>query len=1055
MWDSVSELGQSSKSIGQESDIEAQIVAESRTAQLQEQNEQLVKENASLQAQYEQAISLTSQIEELHQKNRQLSTDLRQSRSENENLIKRLDISQKLNEDLKQKLETEKQTAQSVRNADLITSQKEMQKIKDQSKAQLDEIYSQMDKIKQTKDQNDMVIKMMNCKIEKILDSAAHFFETKFANSDDLISFFSQVQSSGLPAQPAPSQKQFTVATTIPTPCNNNNQDQANLEKKLKHERSKVKTLKQDKAHLESNISKLQHDIHELKLRHEKEITQLTQKAKEAEENQALADAQKNHTISSLQSKIDSLTTKLSQERKKSDNSSNAGSSENTTISQVPSQPISQLFQPPPPAVSTNLPRADSNFGQKKELNTATCPASEHLINQNIELNTKIQTTKKRCDDLNSQLHAAQQKYADLEIAFNKQKNEYNSLSILHKDTCAELDLMRKTLHERESAKGSDYKMLKREYQSQKALVQNLTSQLESQKTQITELTLGNQQSIHTIENQNTNIADLKQELRIANDEIQKVRDDLITAQAELEGKKDITPDQILPDSAFTSTEFPAEVNSSIDNLARNPSLQPKSKIQNIYKLINKYFSDIVKARDTALDNAFTENQKISNEVNQFLINLSIALEMEPITFNDFVVKHSEQKIVDTINSMRTCHSDLKRKNEQLSQIVCTINRTFNIGSIDDSATALADIECQIATVKNQLTTTTDKLTKRTKKCHELSASLKSIKKKAEADAENSSTTIKRLTEASTDLKKQNEELVQSNQKMRWDLQNLNSKYQDFKQLHDETVEELQEKIASLQKAAEQEKIKFENEINEQAKIVNEQYGILNDAIAKQGIQINEFKRQIESHKATIAEKEYEIKQIHENHQSQQQSTHQQSSDKAEIIENYDRAVSELRQQCDTQRLDIEKMSKVLASTEKKLKQAKDAIIQLKKDKMKIESDNKILQEQNERQKKLNETTSKVALLTAQTEYNTLLDKEKSKIEDERRRMYGQVADIFKQFINPHETLNEKSFKSTIMKARDELSRLSSLDSAVRRMVNAERCQKTDDAVAQVMMRIA
>lgn len=1047
MWDSVSDLGQSSKSIGQESEIEAQLVAESRTAQLQEQNEQLVKENASLQAQYEQAISLTSQIEELHQKNRQLSADLRQSNSENENLIKRLDISQKLNEDLKQKLETEKQTAQAVRNADLISSQKELQKVKAQSKAQLNEIYEKMDKIKQTKEQNDMVLKMMNSKIEKILESAAHFFETKFDSSDDLISFFTQVQT-------APTQQPVVPITqSVPLITNNNTQDQASLEKKLKHERSKVKTLKQDKSHLESSVSRLQKEIHEMKLHHEKEVAQLTQKAKEAEENQALADAQKNHTISSLQSKIDSLTSKLSQEKKRIDSTTSLGSLDSVPMTQVKSQPISQLFQPPPPPPSVQVPPAETPGITKKEP-VQSCPASEHLINQNIELNCKIQSVKKRNDDLNNQLHAAQQKYADLEIAFNKQKNDFNSLSILHKDTCSELELMRKTLHERENAKGSDYKMLKREYQAQKALAQNLSNQLDSQKAQITELTLGNQQSLHTIENQNTNILDLKQELQAANDELKKVRDDLTTVQAELEGKKDITPDQLLPDSAFTSTEFPAELNSQIDNLARNPSLQPKSKIQNIYKLINKFFNEIISARDKALDSAFTENQKISNEVNQFLINLSISLEIEPITFNDFVVKHSEQRIIESIVNVRTCHSDLKRKNEQLSQIVGTISRTFNIVSIDDGASAVADIEAQITSVKNQLTTTTNKLTKRTKKCKELANSLKSTKKKAEADSENATSTIKRLNETLSDTQKQNEELVQSNQKMKWDLQNLNTSFQDYKQMHEETVEEFQEKIDSLQKAAELEKTKFENEINEQAKIVNEQYGILNDAIAKQGEQIIEFKKTIETQKTTIQEKEYEIHQLHETHRATTQENSLQSNERSQLIENYDRTVSELKQQCDTQRLDVEKMAKVLASTEKKLKQAKDVILQLKKDKMKIESDNKMLQEQNERQKKLNETTSKVALLTAQTEYNNLLDKEKSKIEDERRRMHGTVADIFKQFINPHETLNEKSFKTTIMKARDEISRLSSLDSAVRRMVNAERCQKTDDAVAQVMMRI-
>ena len=117
---------------------------------------------------------------------------------------------------------------------------------------------------------------------------------------------------------------------------------------------------------------------------------------------------------------------------------------------------------------------------------------------------------------------------------------------------------------------------------------------------------------------------------------------------------------------------------------------------------------------------------------------------------------------------------------------------------------------------------------------------------------------------------------------------------------------------------------------------------------------------------------------------------------------------------------------------------------------MEVELKNKI--DQLERQKKLVETNSKIELMNAQSSLNTKIEEETKKFEDEKRKIYSTIADTFRQFLSVGSCLNEKSFKSTIYKARDELARLTSLDNSVRRLVNAEINQKTDDAVAQIVI---
>lgn len=1042
MWEDSSDLTQSSKSTVQidDSEIEKQLIAETKQAQLQEQNEQLLKENTSLQAQYKQAIQFTTQIEEMHQKNRQLSTDLRQSRAENENLNKRLEISQKLNEDLKQKMEAEKQSAAELRRSDLAASQKEIQKVKLQLNAQMDDVYEQMEKLKQSKEQDELTIKMMNSKVERILDAASHYYELQFATADDLISFLNQIPP--VSTQPVSVKPQ----TSVPVLATINNPDLATFEKKFKHAHAKVKSLKQQNEELENKVVALEREIQKIKTQSQQEIAQLTNQAKQQQEEQALADARQKHTIGNLQAKIEALNTKLINERKKKE-AINTQNNDKTTSLEIPQ--LVQMALPPQQQF-----QVETSHHCNEDI--SNCPASEHLVNQNIDLTCKLQTSQRKCDDLANQLHSVEQHYTDLELAYNKQKNDYNSLTIVHKDTVAELEMMRNALHEKNSHQDrGTLKVLKKELQAQKAQSQNLLNQVESQKQQLDELSIDKQQGLHTIDTQQITIHDLKQDLQASNEKVQKLKDELFAAQIEISKKENASNEHIIPPNGYISSVFASELNTSISQIARNISLQPISKIQNIYKIIASYFNDIIVARDKSLESSYAENQKLSNLFNQLLLNLSIALEMEPITLNDFMTNQSEQKIISSITTIRSCHNDLKRKNEQLMQTIEFINKTFNLKTANDGVHELGEIEHQINCVKNQLNTVTEKLTKQTKKCKELASNLKALKKKADIEQTNAKATIERMHATIATLEKDNSELSQSNQKLKWDNQNINAKYQDFKQQHEDKIEELNEKYESYEKSSKQEIANLKSEFLDRMNAAQEQIKRLNNTINQNLNQIDCQKNSIEKLKLTIYEKDQLIEQNHQKYEEILKETNNKYEyQKRQLIESYENSMAELRQQCDAHRLDLEKISKVLATTEKKLKQAKETNLQLRKEKMKCEADLKSLQEQNERQIKLNETTSKVALLSVQSEYHSKLDQEKAKMEEEKRRIYETVADSFKQFTSPHENLTEKSLKTTIMKARDEITRLTSLDSAIRRMVNADRTQKTDDAVAQMVMRV-
>ena len=1035
MFDSISDSEQSKSRTCQESEFEQQLLAESHRIQLQEQVEQLRKENTNLQAQYEQAILISSQVEELHQKNRQLASDLRNTVSENENLAKRLEISQKMNQDLKQKLESEKQQAAMLHKEDLLASQKELQKAKAQAKAQLDSVLEQLEEVRNAKDQNDMTIKVANNKVERILENAARYFEVEFSNAESFISFLGQNPAAKAPPQCQCSQQ--APPPPPPAPCAQiESQIQASLERKLRHEKARTKSLANAKDELEKNVQKLQRQIQEMKLENQKEINNLISKQKQMEEDRALADAEKKHVIDKLQSKINVLTQKLNARKQEA-------------VANAVNQAANQVIQKASIPIPTQQPvyQPDTQHYVSKE-------ECDHIINQNSELQARVNTLTKKCDDLQNQLRVSDRKYHDADLELSRTRNDLASIKTVHNDTLSELDMLRKALHEKENARDhTDKKFIRREFQAQKALCQNLQNQVNSQKEQLSELSLANQQAQHTIDTQHTQISDLKHDLQLSHEENQKIREDLISLQAELESRVELTPEELIPATAWTCSEFTSELNASINLIARNPSLQIPSKIQNIYKIIAKYYNEIIAARDATISSHFNENQKTNYAVNQFLVNLSIVLELEPITFNDFIAKNSEQKFIDTIKEIRSCHSDFKRRNESLTQAIDLIDRAFCINTLlTDGTCNICELDSQINCLKLQQCKTNEQLTKRNKKYKEVSNALKATKKKAAKDAEDNKVLVRRLNGQIDDLTKQNDELVSSVQRLKWEIQNTKAKLQDQLQAAEEAQEEFKEKIEALEKAAEKARADAEMTLNAQ----NQTQSQNNETVAHYAEQINQLKRLLDQQKDALREKENEISRLSTKRDAMaNDSVDRLNAERQQIISGYESAVQELRSQCDTNRQEVDKLSKILGSTEKKLKQAKEQILQLKKEKLKFENDFKNQQEQNERQLKLTETQSRVAILNAQTEYTNKLDEEKAKIEDERRRMYSTIAESFKQFTSPHENLNEKSFKTTVFKARDEISRLTAMDAAVRRIVNAERYQKTDDAVAQAVLRIA
>jgi hypothetical protein len=72
--------------------------------------------------------------------------------------------------------------------------------------------------------------------------------------------------------------------------------------------------------------------------------------------------------------------------------------------------------------------------------------------------------------------------------------------------------------------------------------------------------------------------------------------------------------------------------------------------------------------------------------------------------------------------------------------------------------------------------------------------------------------------------------------------------------------------------------------------------------------------------------------------------------------------------------------------------------------------------------------------------------------QSEQRRVFGFVADTFKQFLEGRDAVDERSAKNIVTRAKSELAALKEANAAIRRIIGANPGQRTDDAVAQALI---
>ena len=1028
---------------------------------LRERLDELMKENTTLRAQFEEAVTLTEQMEDLHKQNAGLLAQIRDLKAEKDDLNHRLEILTQKDKETTERLSREKITSSSQRGTDLSSMNKEIEKVKQQSKAQIDSIYEQLEQAEQAREKENVEKRLLIRKLDTVISEAGRYFEVNFKNIDDVLSAFKQPHSRDISqnttiAQSATIGPQSRSVVQQPSAIQQQNKDQE-LKKKIRRLKKALNEKENVIQANEEEITKINREFDRYKKDSEYNITNLQQDLANLNA-QAQRDAETyNHNVSQFEAKISAMKAEMEKEKKKCKKANDERKALKRQLHQLQiASPIRQaaahaakvandLSDSEEVSESGNVLPQPSQQPRRPDFLTEQFDA---LLAEKAELTEQVKQLTTKREQLATLLQQKDQQIHNAEIETEKVRNDLNALRTVYDETLNEVETLRSALTAREEAKEKIKETEPKEKPPNPRVVK-LQKALEEQKQRYYQLQVQSDKKDTTIQqlqldikHLNQRVSDAEKDAERAHNETKDLRTSIITTPAP-------TAEELIPASAFRCNEFPPDLSSKVAKIANNHSLQPASKIQNSYKVIRKYFMQQVTMRDSALDEAYSENQTISNAVNQFLVDASIALDDQPITFKDFFSQNAGKDLVDKITQLRADNANLHHENEQMKTTMGQLRETF----VDIGDGYVQDPQTHIIQIRERLDTTSNELQQTHKKMRQYKSQLKKAEQQAKKNEQQLRATIEDLKHENETLSahhetttKQIQELKQENQRLTVELSDVTRTREDLEstiiQEHDEQIAQataqFEEQISNLKKQIRAQKAAYDQCEQERTEAINA---------------LNQCRAQLTSVKSALAQRESEFSELQNTLEEQQKAAIERlEREKASITESYQTTIDKLHEQCEKHREDVKEINAQLADRDINIANLKAQLAKVTKEKLRAINESSQMKEQLKREQKLMETTIRSNKAQAESQYNARLEEFRNKADSDKKSIYAFGVDAFRDYFNPGSAIDERSYKAVIEKAREKIAQLTRSDQDVRRMVGAGDNQTTQDAIAQLLL---
>ena len=997
-----------------------QIITEASNEQLLEENANLTKQNSVLKAQFDQAVKITEKMNETHIENEKLKAMIRNLNNEKQDLTQRLEILGISQKELTDKYEKEKSLAGEQIESDKKTTENEIEKIKSFFSEKNEKITKQLTEQQELNKLMEVSHKTILGKIENILKNCSKYFNQEFASFDDFCLFIEHQSSCG-----------YTIQTVQPNDVplypvqqvQNNDERLQSCARKIKALKKQLKESERRSNELKATIANEKDNFRNTETFHQKEINELNQKINTMKEDFSLKEDKLKHQISLLEARISAAKSETKKVQKQ----------QQQQVVQTPTQPI--VIQQVTPEK-----KQEKKIEEFEEIN-------EQYQSRIKELTKQLDIQSKKYSEVCSSNKEIMQKMKEMKEESEKSKNELSALKSVHQETVSEVTALRSALHSKcDSQNKTLEQQRKREYQKMKALVTNLDKKVESLKNQLFEAESEKEKIQLQYNEQCTKLSVLTHEAEEAKQSEEKMKKELNETKLKLSSKKEITEEDIFPSASWTNNSFDTEINKTITTIATNRSLSCQSKLQHIYKTILSYYDQKNQVYEAKINASYEQTAAIKAKIDDFIVSLTIALSDSPVTLEQFLADGLGQQILSTAKGLRTKANDEQRRAECLQAIFDSLASKLGANSVEDVIT-------KIEMIMNETTRMKEIISNKKKSQKILKSNINELQKKLNSHEMETNTRTSQLENEIKVLNNSSENLKKSIQKLKEELKEARERICELEAENAELLSEKEEReesfnseIEKITQETEQKHIQVELHLQNQIRQAEESMKESENQIAK-------FKKAICMQKKTISEKEQQLQQQKEEAEKSLNAQQQRGTiEKEQLIKNYEKAIEEITEQCNAHRNDVEKLSKELSKAERRSKEAKSFVIKTKLENTKLKKEIKTHEEQFEREKKLHESSLKNSMISAETTFNSKINAMKAKYEEEKRSLIAFAASEFAQFFTSTESVDEKSFKTLITRVKDHLSSLAKSDSSIRRMLNVQQNQSTDDAVAQLIL---
>ena len=1000
-----------SQSQNDDSESEARIY---QNQNLVDQINQLTHENTVLKAQFEQAVASTKQLNEMIQKCSQLSQQNRAYKNENEHLQNRLDITIRTNKELQRNLETEKNSVS--HQISQISSQKdhEIATIQKQCNSKIDTMNIQLQQMEDAKDSLETKNLALTSKIQKLLETASHYFGLTFDNIDSLT----------------------TYIQTPPSYDTNIQDNQADQDKQVDHKncKKKIKALKKRCEKLTSEVSKLQTDLTNAQSKHANEIQSYENQIKHIKN----ADGKKRskQEVKQLEAQNKNLKNELEKLRKDFQMQQQQQNAQYLQLSLSSKQGNDESDQEH--SFQLNLSSMQHQQQTADQGNYSSRDA-DNLTQENRDLSRRLKDLERAKNDLTSKLREATLQKSDLQMKIDRLENEKTAANVVHNETLNELKGLRDIIRQKNPKIKKNEKLIEK--------LQDKISQMEStirnqeDKIHTQECNLQNTKSEN--ETISTNLKAAQSEIRSLQEKIDSLNDEILDANEKLQEKPDLTPEDIFPSSSFRYKGFDPVLSEKIETVILG-QFSPTVKLNKVYSIILNHFNGIIQERERSVEHMSEHLKSVKNKLNKFIVDLSLAVSMDPITFDELVDRERSNDIVNAVSNYCRGFEDLKRKNSELNAIVDRFVDEFGQNT---------DLPAFISSLRHKYEEQACQLKKQIKKNKDLIKCSRLYKKNVDAQTSTFQQEKNQMATRINELSSRNEELNRKVQSLKLELESVRSEYEATRSLADhleDTHTDFSEASSEPQLTPEmQMKLNKEKEkLKSQIKKLREENKKNANIIAEQDSTINRLKMTVSQHKDEIKEVESECSSLK---QKEQDLLQKYDIEKRELTKTYENTIAEMQKQCGNHRKDAEKLTSDLIDTQEKVKQAHITISKLKKEKKRLEDDKKLTEERFNREMQLVELNAQNKITNIETNCAQEIEDVKSKLDSDKRKLFSFAAEEFRRFCCPADNLDERGYRSLIKRVRKELDRLFQTEAMVRRISGAVPKQPTDEAVSNLI----